>query len=440
MGQTGFLGDMLASLLDRRRFGGSANDARSITDMCRALLAAEGEVSGIHLAKAILNRYANCDVEEKRSFFRFLNEALEIDADAVRKLAERFGETGAVADYRAMTRASEPPRQELLRRLNQPAGATAALVAMRVDLLGLVKDHPELERTDFDFVHLLRSWFNRGFLVLRQISWDTPASILEKIVEYEAVHAINDWDDLRRRLHPPDRRCFAYFHPTMPEEPLIFVEVALMKSIPASIQHVLAENRIPRLADETNVAVFYSISNCQDGLQGVSFGNLLIKQVVDELSQELPKLDTFVTLSPIPGFNAWLKTMEDRAMADQILKGTAPPAIIEAAAAHFLLREKNARGLPRDPVARFHIGNGASVHDVHAEADLTEKGRDQSSGAMVNYLYDLKKIEKNHEDFVMAKTIPASKGVVSSAGKFQEVPATNREWRSRAESSRQYPD
>lgn len=418
MVQTSFLGDILTSLFERRRLPGNINDARSIDSMCKALLAAEGEVSGIYLAKAILDRYAELNHDQKLAFFQFLNDELEMDATLVRDLAARYLDSGSVADYRAVTTACEPGRQELLRRLNQSAGATETLVSMRVDLLGLLKEHPDLKRTDLDFIHLLRSWFNRGFLVLRQISWQSPASILEKIVAYEAVHAINDWEELRRRLYPSDRRCFAYFHPTMPDEPLIFVEVALMKSVPSSIQNVLAEDRTPHLAEDTNVAVFYSISNCQEGLQGVSFGNLLIKQVVDELSQQLPQLDTFVTLSPIPGLNAWLATQGDNPVIARILNGTAKDTEIEAAAAHYLLHEKGRADMPRDPVARFHLGNGASIHEVHSNADLTPKGRDQSSGAMVNYLYDLPKIEKNHESFVLGRAIPASKSVTAKAATF----------------------
>ncbi|MCF3592830.1 malonyl-CoA decarboxylase [Rhodobacteraceae bacterium LMO-12] len=418
MVQNTMLGDMLASLFERRRASGTTNDPRPIEKMCQTLLTSEGEVFGIHLAKAILTRYAELDQDAKLAFFRFLNDALEMDAGELRNLAQTYLDTGLVADYHAITVAAEPRRQELFRRLNQPAGATAKLVAMRVDLLGFLKDHPELKRTDFDFVHLLRSWFNRGFLMLKQISWDTPASILEKIVEYEAVHAINDWEDLRRRLYPSDRRCFAYFHPTMPDEPLIFVEVALTKSVPDSIHHVLAENRTPHPASDTNVAVFYSISNCQDGLQGVSFGNLLIKQVVEELRQQLPQLDTFITLSPVPGFNKWLATKTDSTVASQILAGEGTETEVEAAVAHYLLNEKGTGGRPRDPVARFHLGNGAVLHEIHANADLTAKGREQSSGAMVNYLYDLKKIEKNHEQFVLGKSVPASKSVASKATAF----------------------
>ncbi len=338
-----------------------------------------------------------------------------MDASAVAELADTYERTKDAKDYRALTVAAEPRRQELLRRLNQTTGATAALVAMRVDLLSFAKPHPDLKRTDLDFVHLLRSWFNRGFLVLRQISWKTPASILEKIVQYEAVHAINDWDDLRRRLYPPDRRCFAYFHPTMPEEPLIFVEVALTKTIPDSIQKVLAEDRTARDDALTNVAVFYSISNCQKGLQGISFGNLLIKQVVDELSVTLPNLTTFVTLSPIPGLNRYLSELDEAPLAKSVLTGEANDKDVRIAAAHYLLHAKTGDGIPIDPVARFHLGNGAQVHAIHANADITDNGQKLSSGAMVNYLYDLTKIEKNHEKFVRNGTISTSRSVNSLA-------------------------
>ncbi|MEM9230330.1 MAG: malonyl-CoA decarboxylase [Pseudomonadota bacterium] len=413
MSQASFLGDLLTTLFERRRPLTQEVDARPLTEMCEALLAAEGEVSGMTLAKSILDRYAGLAREEKLAFFQFLNEQLELDAQHLGQLVDHYRTSGTVDAYQALAEASEPRRQELLRRLNQSPGATAALVSMRQDLLELVPDAPDLKRTDMDYVHLLRSWFNRGFLVLRQISWDTPASILEKIVAYEAVHAINSWDELRRRLYPPDRRCYAYFHPTMPDEPLIFVEVALTQSIPTSIQSVLAEDREHRPPTETSVAVFYSISNCQAGLHGISFGNLLIKQVVDELRQTLPQLQTFVTLSPIPGLNRWRETLTARPELDDIE--------IKKFAAHYLLNERTAKGAPLDPVARFHLGNGAQIHAIHEDADRTEKGQAQSGGAMVNYLYNLKMIEKNHEAVVRGEAFPASKAVISAANPVRAV-------------------
>ena len=409
MSERSFLGDMLTTLFERRRSNASANDDRSIEEMCHSLLDAEGEVSGITLARAILDRYAEMSDAQKTSFFGFINSGLEVDLDALEDAIATYKDTQAVRDYHASSVQAEPKRQELLRRLNQAPGATHALVKMRTDLLQAVKDDPELARTDKDFKHLLRSWFNRGFLVLRQISWETPASILEKIVEYEAVHAIYDWDDLRRRLYPDDRRCFAFFHPAMPDEPLIFVEVALTQTVPDSIQRVLADKREHRQAHETKVAVFYSISNCQAGLKGISFGNLLIKQVVAELRQELPGLETYVTLSPIPRLMTWLNDNEDPNL-ERIRDGDLPPEEIRALAAGYLLSAKTASGAPFDPVARFHLGNGAQIHAVHGAADLSENGLKQSGGAMVNYEYDLNLIEQNHERFVQEGAISTSPG------------------------------
>lgn len=417
MSQRSLLGDMLTTLLDRSRSRFSANDDRTIEDMCNALLAAEGEVSGITLAQAILSRYETLNDDEKLAFFTFLNDGLEVDLDALDGAVSAYRETNSIQDYKALGALMEPKRQELLRRLNQPPGATLALVNMRTELLAAVKQDPELQRADLDFQHLLRSWFNRGFLVLRQISWDTPASILEKIVEYEAVHAIDDWDDLRRRLYPEDRRCFAFFHPAMPDEPLIFVEVALTQKVPDSIQRVLADKREQRQASETKVAVFYSISNCQAGLKGISFGNLLIKQVVTELRQELPGLETFVTLSPIPRFMGWLESNPEAPFAEQILDGTAEPEDVRNAAAHYLLNAKGRGNAPFDPVARFHLGNGAQIHAVHGAADLSANGLAQSAGAMVNYEYDLNQIEQNHERFILDGEISTSSGFKADTSK-----------------------
>lgn len=413
MNQRSFLGDMLTTLFERRIPGRKVKDQRNLEEMCTALLDAEGEVSGIHLAQAILERYATLSTSEKQKFFYFLNEALEVDLVALEAAVQTYAETRSLKEYRALCIAAEPRRQELLRRLNQPAGATRALVHMRTDLLSMLSDAPALSRIDLDFQHLLRSWFNRGFLVLRQINWDTPASILEKIVEYEAVHAIESWDDLRLRLYPTDRRCFAYFHPVMPEEPLIFVEVALTMNIPASIQRVLADDRDVHEAHDTNVAVFYSISNCQTGLKGISFGNLLIKQVVDELRQELPQLGTFVTLSPIPGLMPWLEKQENDESAKRLLEGTATREEIQEVASNYLLHAKTSHGEPFDPVARFHLGNGAQIHAVHPAADTSENGLRQSGGAMVNYHYDLALIERNHERFVQ-------EGEISTAPSFRQ--------------------
>jgi malonyl-CoA decarboxylase len=412
-----FLGDMLAQLFDRPNRTHGKSDNRDIIVLCEALLSAEGEVSGYRLAATVLDRYGELDDPGKLQFFEYLNTALEFDASKIAALSAAYEEMPTLDLFKAIGQAAEPRRQELLRRLNQPSGATTALVSMRVDLLRFVKQHPDLQRTDLDFVHVLRSWFNRGFLVLKQINWDTPARILDKIVAYEAVHQINDWDDLRRRLYPPDRQCFAFFHPSMPDEPLIFVEVALTDGVPGSINDVLSEGRTPIEAEKANVAVFYSISNCQKGLRNISFGNLLIKQVVAELSLEIPTLKTFITLSPIPGLNAWLKQQTKDAeigpIANAMLAGDATEDDCKALAARYLLLAKRANGAPLDPVARFHLGNGAEAFGLHAQADTSPNGLAQSSGVMVNYLYDLSKTETQHEDFVLQNVVAASPSVTA---------------------------
>ena len=408
-----FLGDILSTLFDRSSSTHIIDDKRDIFQLCRALLSEEGEVSGQSLAATVLKQYHTLTTQEKLAFFIFLNEELDIDAKALVKLSVKYSVNPTPAIFRALSATAEPKRQELLRRLNQPMGATSDIVAMRVDLLRIVKEYPDLMRTDCDFVHLFRSWFNRGFLVLKAINWDTPARILDKIVAYEAVHQIKDLDDLRRRLYPPDRRCFAFFHPAMPDEPLIFVEVALTENIPSSVIKLLSEGRTPLQPEQAKVAVFYSISNCQKGLTQISFGNLLIKQVVAELSLAFPQLENFVTLSPIPGLNKWLTTqtenIEHGHIASAILSQSASPQDIRAMAARYLLLAKRDNGMPIDPVTRFHLGNGAEVYDIHANADTSANGMAQSSGAMVNYLYDLSLTERNHAEFALNSNVPAAK-------------------------------
>ena len=408
-----FLTDMLSTLFDRSERMRGKSDARDIQELCRALLSTEGVISGQALAATVFDRYRSLPEAEKIAFFTFLNEELDIDAQAVALFATNYANAPTPEAFLALSKAAEPKRQELLRRLNQPLGATANIVAMRVDLLRILKDNPDLACTNHDFVHLLRSWFNRGFLVLSVINWDTPARILDKIVAYEAVHQINDLDDLRRRLYPPDRRCFAFFHPAMPDEPLIFVEVALTEAIPSSVTKLLSEGRTPLEAEDAKVAVFYSISNCQKGLSGISFGNQLIKQVVAELSLAFPQLQNFVTLSPIPGLNRWLATQtineEYGHVAAAILEHRAPPQDLRAMAARYLMLAKRDDGLPIDPVARFNLGNGAQIYDIHADADTSANGLAQSSGAMVNYLYDLSQTQRRHEDFALKSLIAAAK-------------------------------
>jgi malonyl-CoA decarboxylase len=289
----------------------------------------------------------------------------------------------------------------------------------------------DLAPVDHDFLHLLSSWFNRGFLVLRRIDWSSPANVLEKIIRYEAVHEIQDWNDLRARIDSPDRRCYAFFHPALVDEPLIFVEVALTRDIPDAIAPILSRQRVPIDPHEATTATFYSISNTQRGLTGVTFGSFLIKQVVEEISRELPNLTTFVTLSPVPMFREWLdgelgdanstavesadrfilEPLADPAWPDDPAKVAAMRPVLGALAAHYFLNERTAHGRPLDPVARFHLGNGARLERINLMADLSQKGIAQSAGIMVNYQYVLADIERNHEIYAEAGEVVASANV-----------------------------
>ena len=401
-----FLADLLSTVFERgdKDNPSISKDRRTIKTLSLDLLSSKGEVSGTALARQILARYETLSIAKKTDFFKFLAHKMDINPAKVRHTLKAYEEAPGNGSYREFMAAAEPQRQELARRLNQVTGGTEQLVNMRSDLLTLLQDNPDLAPVDLDFRHLFGSWFNRGFLVLRPISWESPAHILEKIIAYEAVHAIGSWDDLRLRLEPSDRRCFAFFHPSMPNEPLIFVEVALTKGIPGSVQELLAEDRDRISAGEADTAVFYSISNCQVGLAGVSFGNSLIKQVVEDLSRELTGLLNFVTLSPIPKLLSWVAS-------SGLAEDFSDPDQQEAIAAQYLLTAKRSDGSPFDPVARFHLGNGALVHAVHKRADVSENGLEQSGGVMVNYLYDRAQIAANHEGYASEKEIAASKNV-----------------------------
>ncbi|MBI4724956.1 MAG: malonyl-CoA decarboxylase family protein, partial [Rhodomicrobium sp.] len=307
-----FFQEILSKISDRGRqildlsplIGTSGEE--SFESLCRALVSSRGEASGVALAQRVLDRYREAGAAGKDAIFSFLATHFVPNGAAIESAAKSYLKDPAQQTLDRLIEAVESPRQELLRRLNLAPGGTAALVRMREDLFARLNGDPGLAAIDRDFIRLFTSWFNRGFLALVRISWSSPASILEKIIAYEAVHEIQGWDDLRRRLDPHDRRCFAFFHPALVDEPLIFVEVALGSDVPGSI-HTLLESDGPESAGpEPSVAVFYSISNCQEGLRGISFGNFLIKQVAEDLAKELPSLRTFVTLSPVPGFRSWL--------------------------------------------------------------------------------------------------------------------------------------
>ena len=429
-----FFSDLLSTISERGRTllrrapSDAKRDAESLIKLCEALLSGRGEASGTAMAREVLDLYRNIDATERRAFFEALVRDFGPDREQLARAVENWRAQPSDEDASSsLYFASEPRRQELIRRLNRTPGGTGDLVAMRTDLLGMMNGRTDLAALDRDVVHLLSSWFNRGFLVLRRIDWSTPANILEKIIRYEAVHEISDWDDLRRRIDPVDRRCYAFFHPAMVDEPLIFVEVALTEAIPGAIAPLLAVDRKLVPIERARTAVFYSISNTQRGLGGISFGNFLIKQVVEELRRELPKLDNFVTLSPVPGFMRWMKKREDVPVSDEdceFLKNLDEPkwfesttlaaqlrTMLEPLAAYYFLKVRSPKGQPLDAVARFHLGNGARLECINWLGDLSPRGLRESAGLMVNYLYRLDEIEKNHEAYANQGEIVASGAV-----------------------------
>ena len=435
-----FWKDVIASLtaagqglLGRRAGGRTGEDIRAL---CRALLRTKGEASVVTLARSTLDAFARLDAGGREGFFEFLRTDLGPDPAALDAALERYRASPDPDTAAALAAAAEPRRQELLRLMNTAPDGTRDVVAMRVALLDALSRRPEFKLVDDDFVHVFRSWFNRGFLELHRIDWRTPALVLEKIIEYEAVHQVLDWDDLRRRLQA-DRRCFGFFHPSLPDEPLIFVEVALCKGLAGSITDLLFGKVEPDL--EADTAIFYSISNCQRGLAGVSFGNFLIKQVVRELAAEIPRLRRFATLSPIPGFRRWLAREAEQGRlpagpdgAAVELDGIEKPdwpadaapgersrASLMRLCAHYLLRAK--RGIhPLDPVARFHLRNGARLERINWMGDPAPTGLLQSAGLMVNYVYDEAAVVANHEAFVNEGRIAHSRAIASLAGPAAE--------------------
>ena len=401
-------------------------NAAALLDLCQILMSSRGEALGTALARDAVEAYRRLDGEGRTAFLQALANDYAPDATAIAETTRAYLDHRTWQAYRELTRAVEAPRQELFRRLNQAPQATGALVEMRHDLLQRIGDHPELKEVDVDLRHLLSSWFNRGFLYFRRIDWNTPAAILEKLIQYEAVHRMDGWDDLRRRL-AADRRCFAFFHPALPEDPLIFIEVALCEGMASRIGEILQEEDGGEAPEEADTAVFYSISNCQPGLRGISFGNFLVKQVVLELSGELPKLKSYVTLSPVPGFRKWLEEARaegkngplDARVRRALKKLPETPRPEDLEGSEELLTQLCARYLLEtgdetrrsDPVAKFHLGNGARLQRINWLGDTSEKGIAQSYGMLVNYLYDLDAIERNHEGFVNKGRVVASSAV-----------------------------
>ncbi|CAN3126662.1 AMP-binding protein [Mycobacterium sp. smrl_JER01] len=406
---------------------------------CEILMSDVGEASMRAVAASALAAYAELDDADKLRFFGHVTTAYDVDAEQVRSAFHRWDGARGTGEQAGdelveLFAVVEPARQQLLRRINHAPGATLALVEMRADLRRLMRHHPELRPLDHDFHHLLTSWFNRGFLQMSEVTWDSPPALRRHLLRYEAVHPMATEAELRRRLLPEDRRVYAFFHPATQDVPLIFVEVALVQGIPHHIAPLLEPGPAldPSAAD---TAALYSINNALDGLAGVSFGSFLIKQVIEQVSRQLPHLRDFVTLSPIPGFRHWLA---DRARDDAELRSlaTALEAITDPeeltpaetdrirgrllpALLAYLTAERRADGRPVDPVARFHLGNGATAWRLNWPANTSASAWRQSYGAMVNYRYEPGLLERRHEDFVRRRTVAVS-------GPLQELRGTVR--------------
>ena len=426
---------MLAELKARAQVMRHDHALRGLLSECRRLLSERGEANGPAIASNIVERIESLADERRARFFDHLARDFSPDPKAVLASAQAYALKPGAEQLMRLTQVTEPPRQELFRRLNRAPGGTAAIVRLRRALLERLPRQPALQAVESDLLHLLSSWFNAGFLQMRRVDWSSPAQLLEQIIRHEAVHEIDGWDDLRRRLQP-DRRCFAFFHPQLPDEPLIFVEVALLPEMASAIAPLIDKKATPAPSDSFKVAVFYSISNCQPGLRNVSLGNFLIKRVADELKRELPQLKTFCTLSPIPSLVPWLAkvkgfddlpgikrdqaeraaqslaalrkacgddlTVLTQASALQSLPQAAHQALWQLAAVFLVFASPAPRG---DPVARFHLDNGARLERLNANANLSPKGLKQSAGLMVNYLYDLSRIETCHDRFVHGRVV-----------------------------------
>jgi len=405
----------------------SQRRADNLAALLRTLISERGEASGAAMARRALTVYRRLDAPGRTRFFQALARDFSPDRDAVLAAAKAYHAEPSGAHLALLQRVSEPARQEIFRRMNMAPGGTATLLELRGELLEEIRKTPELATVDADLCHLLGSWFNRGFLELRRLTWSTPAAVLEKLIQYEAVHEIQGFPDLKRRLEA-DRRLFAFFHPALPDEPLIFVEVAFVNELPSEVGPILSLESAVGDAKRARCAVFYSITSCQPGLKGISFGNFLIKQVAADLHAELPNLKLFATLSPVPGLRSWARRrLQEVAARDatpeplrqKVLEaishgGSMPDAAfresLEGLAAWYLTREwQNGQAL--DPVARFHLGNGARLERVNWGADTSGKGVAQSFGLMVNYVYDLDDVERNHEEYVNRHRVVCSGAV-----------------------------
>ena len=385
-----------------KSFGKLHKDINKAVD---SVMSTTGEVSTQVYAEHLLNLIEGLDDNGLNKFLNNLLTKYDIDTKILLKNAKTYSSEKSQKNYQEIRNSSEPRWIELFRRLNSTSNGTYKLVQLRERIRSLNND--DLKIFDYGLLNLFKYWFNPSFLVLEKIDWETPANILEKIIEYEAVHEINSWDDLRARLAPEDRQCFAFFHPLIPNDPLIFVEVALCDGIPKSIQNIIQIDREEIDIEDANTAIFYSISNCHNGLLGISFGNFLIKKVAKNLKRELPELNQFLTLSPLPGFMKWMEEYAPITFERCSEKNCSDDELMKKAI-KFLTESDRKDGMPNDPVGRFHVGNGASLERINLNADLSEKGLLQSYGVMANYLYDLNVVEENHETFFKNKIVPVS--------------------------------
>jgi malonyl-CoA decarboxylase len=398
------------------------DDLDTIISLCDDLISNKGAAFGITVARDITDLYQTLSPENKLLFFKKINEKYKPSHTKVTEAIENYQKTQNDKNLYKLFITSEGKRRELFKRMNMAPNGISTIVSLREDLLKILDENKDLVPLDDDLRELFKSWFNPGFLKLAKITWETKAAVLEKIMKYERVHEIKDMDELKRRLGE-DRRFFSYFHPALEDEPIIFVQVALTNGLGRSIQEITK----PRLDGDQKYdsATFYSISNCQEGLSRVTLGNFLIKRVVFEIQEELPNIKHFGTLSPIPGFRDWFSYLEDVKIKNilgdvpieniSFLKSSdlkvgdprivANKVAITKLVAHYLMNEKNHKQLPINDVCRFHLGNGAIIDDIVINANVSEVGLNRSFGVMVNYLYELKNIEKNHEEYINNKTI-----------------------------------
>ena len=402
--------------LNRFRSKGFGKLHNNINKAVDSVMSTSGEVSSLVYAEHLLNLIEDLDDNGLKKFLKDLLKNYDIDTKVLLKDVKNYSSNKNTENFEKIRISSEPGWIELFRRLNSSSNGTYRLVKLRERIRSL--NDEDLKTFDLRLLKLFKYWFNPSFLVLEKIDWETPANILEKIIEYEAVHEINSWDDLRARLAPIDRQCFAFFHPLIPNDPLIFVEVALTTGIPKSIQKIINLDRQEIEIEDANTAIFYSISNCHNGLLGISFGNFLIKQVASNLKRELPDLNQFMTLSPLPGFMKWMEEYSPITFERCSEKNCDDEELIKNAV-KYLTKSERKDGMPNDPVGRFHVGNGASLERINLNADMSEKGLSQSYGIMANYMYDLAVVEQNHEIFFKDKVVPVSKEIEALQKKYK---------------------